>query len=408
MKIKTALSKNQKPAIKGIFFLAALGALMAVTSLSTDIYLPAMPAMHEELQGDIELTITGFLIGFSLAQIIWGPISDRYGRKKPLFFGLLLFIIGSIGCAMSQSITQIVILRIIQAFGACVGPMLSRAMVRDLFDRTKAAEMLSTLMIVMAIAPVVGPLIGGQLLKISSWHIIFWLLSAIGIILIFVQIKLPETLPLEKRLNISLLEAFQKYKILLKNVPFMSYTLCVTFFYVGAYAFIAGSPLVYITYFKVSPQNYGWLFGVNVLGLISLSFANRKLVKKYSPDLLLKVATTVAMFAGIVLFILVYWEIGGIYGVVIPVFIFFSMNGIIAACTTAAALDKVPEMAGAASALLGALQYGSGILSTLLLAWFSNGNGSPFTMSWIIALFSFASMAILFIKDYIITKKNKL
>lgn len=142
-------------------FLVILGALMAFTSLSTDIYLPAMPQMEKDLQGNVELTITGFLAGFAVAQLIWGPISDRIGRKKPLFMGLIIFVIGSIGCAYSQTIEQIVFWRVIQAIGACTAPMLARAMIRDLYARTQAAQMLSTLTIVMAIAPIAGPLLGG-------------------------------------------------------------------------------------------------------------------------------------------------------------------------------------------------------------------------------------------------------
>jgi len=381
-----------------VFVLVILGGLMAFTSLSTDIYLPAMPQMHKDLQGDIELTITGFLIGFAIAQIFWGPISDQFGRKIPLVIGLALFIIGSVGCAISQTITGIMIARVVQAFGACVGPMLSRAMVRDMFDRVKAAEMLSTLMILMALAPIAGPLLGGQLLKFSSWHSIFWLLAVIGVIMLISLVKLPETLSKENHRNTSVWDAFRSYGILFRNRKFMAYVLCVTFFYVGVYSFIAGSPAVYITYFGVRPQNYGWLFAINILGIMGLSFANRILVRKYNLDFLLKVSTAIAMSAGIVLAIFVKWHIGGIYGVVIPVFFFFSMNGIIAASTTAAALDKVPEMAGAASALLGALQYGSGIVSTLLLSWLGDGSGNPWNMSWIIAVFAIFSALTIFAK----------
>ena len=374
-----------------LFVWLVLGGLMAFTSLSTDIYLPAMPQMQLDLQGDIELTVTGFLIGFAIAQIIWGPISDRYGRKMPLVIGLILFIIGSVGCALSETIGQILAARVVQALGACVGPMLSRAMVRDMLDSKKAAEMLSTLMILMALAPIFGPLIGGQMLKFTSWQSIFWLLTIIGAVMLISLKKLPETLPEQNRQSTSLLNAFKKYGVLLRNRRFMAYTLCVSFFYVGVYAFVAGSPEIYITYFGVDPQHYGWLFALNVFGIVSLSFANRILVRKFSLDLLLRVATAIAMVAGLVLVVLVKLQIGGIYGVVVPVFFFFSMNGIIAATTTAAALDKVPEMAGAAAALLGALQYGSGILSTLLLTLFGDSQGSPWTMSWIIALFGVAS-----------------
>jgi len=286
--------------------------------------------------------------------------------------------------------------RVIQAFGACTGPMLSRAMIRDMYGQTKAAEMLSTLMVVMAIAPIAGPLIGGKILVLSSWHSIFWLLAIIGILLLFSIFTLPETLTDERKNKGSLKLAFAKYRLLLKNRQFMVYTLCVTFFYVGAYAFIAGSPLVYIQYFGVKPENYGYLFGVNMVGIASLSMLNRKLVRKYSLDLLLKVATSIAMMASLLLVTLVKLEIGGILGIVIPMFVVFSTNGIIAACTNAAALDKVPKMAGSGAALLGSLQYGSGVISSMLLAVFASQNGNPWTMSWIIALFMCLSAVTIF------------
>ncbi|SFU28119.1 MFS transporter, DHA1 family, bicyclomycin/chloramphenicol resistance protein [Pustulibacterium marinum] len=388
---------KQKQA-NGLFFISVLGALMAFTSLSTDIYLPAMPKMHEDLGGDIELTVTGFLIGFSLAQLIWGPISDRIGRKKPLMIGLLLFVIGSVACALSETITQIMVARVVQAFGACVGPMLSRAMVRDTYEKTKAAEMLSTLMILMALAPIVGPLMGGQLLKFSSWHSIFWLLTGIGLVMMIAILWLPETLYAERRNSDSVMEAFKKYGVLLKNRSFMMYTFCVTFFYVGVYAFVTGSPAVYITYFKVDPQDYGWLFAINIVGIASLSFVNRFLVRRFALGTLLRVATLVAAVGGISLVVMATNGWFGIYGIMVGVFCFMAMNGIVAACTTAAALDKVPHMAGAASALLGSLQYGSGILSSILLAWFGSDDGNPATMAWIIGVFAVLSCSTVYIR----------
>ncbi len=373
----------------GLSFLLILSALMAVTSLSTDIYLPAMPVMAKDLQGDAELTITGFLIGFCIAQLIWGPISDRYGRRRPLFIGLGLFIIGSIGCALSTDIVQIVFWRVFQALGACTGPMLARAMIRDLFSRNRAAQMLSTLMIIMAIAPIAGPLIGGQMIKVTSWHAIFWLLAIIGTLMLMSLFWLPETLPAEKRSPASVTRAFQNYYALLTNTRYMRFTLCLTFYYVAAYAFITGSPFVYITYFGVDPQHYGWLFAVNVVGLMAVSMVNRRLVHCYPLETLLRNAVFIATIAAIVLAVTTGLGIGGITVIVEAVFVFFSMNGIIAATSTACALDAVPNVAGSASALMGALQYGSGIISSLLLAIFSDG--TPWTMGWIIALFTAAS-----------------
>lgn len=383
-RVQTAASKTA-----GLSFVIILSALMAFTSLSTDIYLPAMPLMAQDLHGDAELTITGFLMGFCIAQLIWGPLSDHFGRRLLLFIGMALFMIGSVGCALSTDISQIVFWRVFQALGACTGPMLARAMIRDLFSRTRAAQMLSTLMIIMAIAPIAGPLLGGQMIKFTTWHSIFWLLAVIGGVMFVSLFWLPETLPQEKRVKASLPSAFRNYYALLTNTTFMRFTLCLTFYYVAAYAFITGSPFVYITYFGVEPQHYGWLFALNIVGLMGMSVINRRLVQHYSLEVLLKFAVVTAAVAALVLAAAAKLEIGGLILIVAAVFVFFSMNGIIAATSTAAALDSVPNVAGSASALMGSLQYGSGIISSLLLALLSDG--TPWTMAWIIGLFTVAS-----------------
>lgn len=377
-------------------FIVILSLLMATTSLSTDIYLPAMPAMAKELQGNSELTITGFLIGFSLAQLLWGPISDKIGRKIPLYIGVILFIIGSLGCAFSTSMVELVLWRVFQAFGACVGPMLSRAMIRDLFERSQAASMLSTLAIVMAAAPIVGPLIGGQLVVISSWRAIFALLVVIGILMFVSVMFLPETHVESKRNKGSLLDNYKNYLVLLKNWAFMKYTLCVTFFYIAAYAFIAGSPYVYIELFGVSPTHYGYLFGLNIVGIAIMSAVNRRLVNVLRLEDLLRYASWFAVAAVVITVLLMALGFTSLPLLVIGVFAFFSMNGIVAAVTNAIALDKAGNMAGAAAALLGALQYGSGIVSTLLLAVLPSGSAWP--MMGIIAVFIILSAAVV-VKD---------
>ncbi|QTO39912.1 multidrug effflux MFS transporter [Desulfovibrio desulfuricans] len=375
--------------VASALFMSILGALMAFTSLSTDIYLPAMPIMAQELHGDAEFTITGFLVGFAIAQLVWGPISDSLGRKLPLFIGMLVFAIGAAGCAMSHSITQIIIWRVVQAFGACTGPMLARAMIRDLFSRTRSAQMMSTLMIIMAIAPIIGPLLGGQIIQVSSWHSIFWLMAVIGALMFISLFWLPETLPAEKRTIATLGNVFNNYLSLLKHGVFMRFTLCVTFYYVAAYAFIAGSPRVYISYFNVDPQHYGWLFALNIAGIMAISFFNRFLVTRFSLRRLLQIATGIALMAMLTMAALNRAESAGIFVIVGMIFIFFSMNGIVAASATAAALDEVPHIAGSASALIGSLQYGSGIISSLLLAEFNDG--TPAAMIWIMLLFTAAA-----------------
>jgi MFS transporter, DHA1 family, multidrug resistance protein len=379
-----------------VWFLLILSALMGFTSLSTDIYLPAMPQMAKDLQGNVELTITGFLLGFMIAQLIWGPISDHIGRRIPLFIGMVLFVIGSVGCATSHSLEQIVFWRVFQALGACTGPMLARAMIRDLYSRTEGARMLSTLTIIMAIAPIVGPLMGGQIIKFSTWHSIFWLLVCIGSLMFCSLFWLPETLAINKRTKASFKSVFVNYYRLLKNKSFMKFTLCVTFYYVGAYAFITGSPAVYISYFGVPAQYYGWLFALNIVGVMAVSFVNRSLVRTVPLQKLLQTSTLISALAMVAMGIAVKLNVGGMYVIIAMAFIFFSMNGVIAASSTAAALDEVPQIAGSASALIGSLQYGSGIISSLLLASFANG--TPWTMTWIMLLFTCASALILKIR----------
>ena len=377
-------------------FIVILSLLMATTSLSTDIYLPAMPEMAKELQGNAELTITGFLIGFALAQLFWGPISDKIGRKIPLYIGVVLFTIGSVGCAFASSMPELVAWRVFQAFGACVGPMLSRAMIRDLFERSKAAAMLSTLAIVMAAAPIVGPLVGGQLVVLSSWRAIFSLLVLIGIIMFVSVMFLPETHDESRRNKGPISKNFKNYAVLLKNWGFMKYTLCVTFFYIAAYAFIAGSPHVYIDLFGVAPEHFGYLFGLNIIGIAIMSAFNRRLVNVMKLENLLRYATWFAVAAVIITIGLMALGFTSLPLIVIGVFLFFSMNGIIAAVTNAIALDKAGSMAGAAAALLGALQYGSGIVSTLLLAVLPGGSVWP--MMGIIGVFVILSAAVV-VKD---------
>ena len=278
--ITETLSARRK---RDLHILIILSALMSFASVSTDLYLPAMPQIARDLHmasGGIELTLSGFLIGFSLGQLLWGPIGDRYGRRMPVVVGLLIFMVGSAGCALSGSLTQMVCWRAVQAVGACAGPVLARAMVRDLYTRERSAQMLSTLFLFMAVAPLSGPLIGGQILAFSTWPVIFWIMVGFGIIALICMYFLPETLTREARSVAPLSRSLREYGQLLRNHRVMGYAVASTFYYGGFYAFIAGTPFAYIDYYHVSPQAYGLLFGVNILGVMTANFVNSKLVMR--------------------------------------------------------------------------------------------------------------------------------
>lgn len=384
----TGLAPHVRPetAREGWRTLAILAALMGFASISTDLYLPAMPAMARALgagAGSVEWTISGYLIGFSVGQLLWGPVSDRFGRRLPVAAGLVLFVIGSAGCALSGSVPAIIFWRVVQALGACASVVLARAMVRDLYAGARAAQMMSTLMTVMAIAPLLGPLVGGQILAASGWRAIFWVLVAVGTATLAALFTIPETLPAERRRVQPLWRALLGYGALLRDPAILASIGAGGFFYGGMFAFIAGSPFAYVTYHHVSPQAYGLLFGLSVVGIMGANLVNARLVVRLGADRLLRRGTLGAAAAGLLLAVTARTDWGGLWGLVLPLFAFASATGFIVANSIANALARRPDRAGAVSALVGAAQYGAGIASSALVGAFADG--TPWPMGWVIA-----------------------
>lgn len=371
----------------GWLTLAILSALMAFASISTDLYLPAMPTMGIALgaaHGAMEWTISGYLIGFSLGQLAWGPIGDRYGRRAPVAAGLVLFIIGSAGCALASDVGTMIAWRALQAAGACASVVLARAMVRDLYAGVQAARMMSTLMTVMAIAPLVGPSAGSLILHVGSWRAIFWTLVGVGVVALLALRLLPETLPLARRNPQALKGVFSTYGQLLRNRRLLGYIGCGGFFYGGMYAYVSGTPFAYISYYHVSPQAYGLLFALGIVGIMATNQANSRLVARFGSDRLMRYGSVAAAMAGLLLLATAYFDVGGLPGLVIPLFLFVGVTGFIVANAIAGALSLAPERAGALSALIGATQYGSGIAGSALVG--ALANGTPLPMAGIIAL----------------------
>ena len=373
-------------AVQGWRVLAILSALMGCASISTDFYLPAMPTMGHAVGADagaVEWTISGYLIGFSLGQLLWGPIGDRFGRRLPVAIGLALFIAGSAGCALSGTIWAVIGWRVVQAIGAAAGVVLGRAMVRDLYEGHRAAQMMSTLMTVMAIAPLLGPIIGGQVLALAGWRAIFWTLVGVGAAMLSALMVLPETLPAARRSETRLSQALAQYGRLLGNRKVLGYAGAGGFFYSAMFAYIAGTPFAYITYHHVAPQAYGLLFGAGIVGIMVTSGLNARLVRRFGGDRLLLWGTGAAALIGIVLAVAARTDWLGLWGLAVPLFLFVGMTGFIVANSIAGALADFPTRAGAVSALVGAIQYGSGILSSALVGMFADG--TPWPMGWVIA-----------------------
>lgn len=368
--------------------LAILSTLMSFASISTDLYLPALPEMSESLHADtgsVELTISGYLIGFSIGQLFWGPIGDRYGRRLPVTFGLLLFIVGSAGCALSSSVPMMIGWRLVQAVGACANVVLSRAMVRDLYVGHHAAKMLSALMTAMAIAPLIGPSLGGLILRVASWHAIFWVLAGVGVITLYSLTILPETLPSERRNPQSLTSAFFGYGKLIRQPRLMVYAGIGGCFYGGMFAYVAGTPVAYISHHHVSPQLYGLLFALGIAGIMVANQINSKLVRRFGIDRLIRFGAVLAVLAGVGTALDAWHDWGGLWGLVAPLFFFVSATGFIVANAIVGALDTYPERAGSVSALIGAVQYGTGIIGSACVSYFASG--TPFPMGLTILCF---------------------
>ena len=367
--------------------LVILSALMGFASISTDFYLPALPNVAASLHagaGTVEFTISGYLIGFSLSQLLWGPLGDRYGRRKPIAVGLVLFVIGSAGCASSASAAAMIGWRIVQAAGACASVVLSRAMVRDLYSGNQAARMLSTLMMVMAIAPLLGPLLGAQILVLAGWRAIFWTLVGVGLLTLAALFIMPETLPPGRRNPEPLPLAFARYGLLLRERRLLAFAGSGGFFYGGTFAYIAGSPFAYITYHHLPARFYGLLFGAGIVGLMATNFINSRLVLRLGGERMLVAGNGAAALAGIVLAIDAWSGRGGLAGLALPLFVFISSTGLIIANSIAGALAMFPERTGSVSALVGAIQYGSGVIGSALVGAFADG--TPWPMGWVVAV----------------------
>ncbi|WP_159994285.1 multidrug effflux MFS transporter [Roseomonas sp. 18066] len=371
-----------------------LALLMGFASISTDMYLPAMPAMGAALQaspGRMALTLSGFLVGFSLGQLLWGPIGDRHGRRLPIAAGLVLFVIGSAGCALSETAWQLVGWRLVQALGACAGPVLARAMVRDLHGRERSAQILSGLMLVMAIAPLIAPILGGQVLAFGTWRSIFWILAGIGLVALLSLLALPESLPPARRSRAPLSGALRDYLLLARDPAVMGFALVGGFFYAGAFAYIAGTPFAYIAYYQVPDRLYGLLFGASILGVMATNAVNARLVGRFGSARLLRFGAAGLALSGLAAALQAGTGWGGLPALVAPLFVYMSMAGFIIANSVAGALAFHPRRAGAASALVGAVHYGSGVLSTALIDRFADG--TPWTMGWLMAVGGLGSLA---------------
>jgi MFS transporter, DHA1 family, multidrug resistance protein len=365
-------------------WLFLLGALTAIGPLSIDMYLPAFPQLERELAtspGTAELTLAGFFIGMAVGQLFWGPLSDRFGRKPPLYAGLSLFALASLGCALSGNITTLIFWRVLQALGGSAGMVISRAVVRDRCAAREAARAFSLLILVMGLAPILAPLLGSWISVAFGWRAMFFLLAAFALAcLLAIHFGLRESHDIRHEPPLSLGAVLRGYGGLCASRPFLGYSLSGGLAMAGMFAYIAGSPFVLIELGGIPAAHFGWAFGANALGFVAASQLNARALKNHEPSRLLRRALWLPAGSGIVLVIAAGNGLFSLWLILLGLFLYVASLGFIIPNSSANALATHGQQAGAASALLGAMQFGLATLAGVAISVLHDGSAHPLTL----------------------------
>jgi len=365
------------------YLILILGLMSAIGPLSIDMYLPAFPSIAAGLNSSIErvtLSLSSFFIGISIGQLIYGPLLERYGRKIPLYVGLGLYALASFACASATSVEMLILFRFLQALGGCVGMVASRAMVRDLFDVKDNAKVFSTLMLVIAVSPIIAPTLGGFITTYLGWRYIFgMLIIVIAMIIAGVYFLLPDSKGPDVNYSLKPTAILSGFATILKHPQFILYTFSGAVASAGLYSFISGSPFVFIDYFKVSQQHYGWMFGLVASGLIGSSQLNSYFLKKYNSDQIIKVALYVQSAVAIVLVGTALLGLASVVSTVVLVFLFLCCQGYIFPNASALSMAPFGHNAGNASALMGFIQMSVGAFMSAMVSVFHNNTILPMT-----------------------------
>ncbi len=374
---------QQKKEQNQIYLILILGLLTAIGPLSIDMYLPAFPDIAKGLNTSVSsvmLSLSSFFIGISVGQLIYGPLLERFGRKKPLYFGLIIYAIAAIGCATTLSVNGLILFRLFQALGGCVGMVAARAMVRDLFEVKDNAKVFSTLMLVVAVSPIIAPTLGGYITAYLGWRYIFgMLIIVITIILIAVYFLLPESKKPDSNFSLRPSAIASSYLSIIKNPQFAIYTFTGAIAYAGLYSYISGSPYVFMVIYGVSEKYYGWIFAVIAGGLISASQLNNMLLKKYRSEQIIKAALYFQNTIGIILAATAILGMHQLYFTILLIMLFLCCQGFIFPNASALSMAPFAQNAGSASALMGFIQMSVGAFMSAMVSVLQNGTAIPMT-----------------------------
>ncbi len=366
-----------------------LGFLTAVGPIATDMYLPAFPALERSLgsgEGSAQITLATWFIGLSVGQLTQGALADRFGRRRPLMVGTILFALSSAGCALAPNLAVLAAMRFFAGFSGSASMVIPRAVVRDLADGHDAARLMAKLMLVMGAAPILAPTLGGAVLSVGSWRTIFWIAAVYGAVCAALVIAvLPETLASRHRLHLGVAGMLQRYISVARDRVFVNYALVAGFGMFGMFAYIGGSSPVLIERYHFSPAQYGVLFGLSAGSFIAMSQASPALLRRYGGDALLRVATLVYLASASVMAACAAFGVGGVFGIVPPMMATMAAMGIIMPNATVAALSRHAAQAGSASAFMGTLTFILAALSGVLVGVFSDGTARPMAALLLVA-----------------------
>ncbi len=358
-----------------------LGALCTISPFSIDMYLPGFPAIAQDLGttiDQIQLSLTSYLIGIAVGQLLYGPLLDRFGRKIPLYAGLVVYLLASLGCALTNSVDGLIMMRFIQAIGGCAGMVAAQALVRDLFPLNKTAQAFSLLTLVIAVSPMIAPTLGGYMIAAFGWHSVFILLAVItALIMVGVYFTLPQGQLADTSLSLKPRSVIHNYLQVLKQPQFLLFTLAGGIATAAPFAYIAGSSDVFINLYQVSEKEYGWIFALLAFAMIGTTQLNHILLNKFSSAQLIRFTLYYQTALGVLLVIGSWYGWYGKYSLIAMLFLFLTGQGITNPNASALSLAPFTRHAGSASALLGCFRMAMGGLASAVVSVLHNNTTLP-------------------------------
>jgi len=372
-----------------------LGALTGAAPLSIGLTLPALPAMTADLHattGQVQSTVSAFLLGMGVGQLFYGPAADRLGRRGPLFVGTAIYMIASIACLLATTPDMLIGMRFVQAFGGCAGGVISRAIVRDQFNHTETARMLSLMALITGVGPILAPMLGSLLLALGGWRTQFVVMAAFGLLMLVLSVLRLKESRTEETIAHSRTEGpLGAYLALLRERRLMGYALAGALNGAALFTYIASSPDLLINIYKISPSQFGWVFGINGVGLLVSNQANRVLLRRHGPDKILRTSSLIAVGFAVLLVGAAMTGWGERWSVLSLLFALQASFGFMQGNTMAGALSVDPRRAGSASALMGFASFAAGGIASAVAGLLHDGTARPMALVTLVVLIGSAA-----------------